>query len=509
MPTPASDRTPETEPADAPLPDVVDVAVVGSGFGGLAAAVALRKAGRDFVVLERGDDVGGTWRDNSYPGCACDVPSHLYSFSFAPNANWSRSFSPQPEILDYLRDVARRSGVLPHVRFGAEVLGARWDGRANRWRIDTARGQLSARSLVVGTGPLSEPSIPSLPGLEGFRGSSFHSARWPRDHDLTGERVAVIGTGASAIQFVPHVQRAASHLTVFQRTAPWVVPRRDRDLADGERQVFRRYPGVQRLWRSGIYWWRESWILGFERYDWLMAIGERYARFFLWRQVPDPDLRAKLTPTYRFGCKRVLLASDYYPALVQPNVDVVTDRIVEVTPEAIITEDAGGTRREHPVDTIVLGTGFRATDQPIAGRIRDDAGRSLADHWSERSMSALHGVTVAGFPNLFLLVGPNTALGHTSIVLMIEAQAAYVVDALRRMDADGIVAIEPTADAERAYADRMQRELAGTVWSTGGCASWYLDDHGRNTTLWPTFTFSYQHELARFDPGNYVAHRAG
>jgi cation diffusion facilitator CzcD-associated flavoprotein CzcO len=509
MSTVATDRVPETGPDQRPIPDAVDVAVVGSGFGGLAAAVALREAGRDFVVLERGDDVGGTWRDNAYPGCACDVPSHLYSFSFAPNADWSRSFSPQPEILDYLRDVARRYGVLPHVQFGAEVLGAGWDRDALRWRIETSRGRLTARVLVVGTGPLSEPSIPPLPGLEGFRGTAFHSARWPRDLDLTGRRVAVVGTGASAIQLVPHVQRAASHLTVFQRTAPWVVPRRDRDLADGERQMFRRFPRAQRLWRSGIYWWRESWILGFTRYEWLMAIGERYARLAMWRQVRDPGLRAKLTPSYRLGCKRVLLASDYYPALVQPNVDLVTDPIVGVTADAVVTEDDGGLRREHPVDVIVFGTGFHATDQPIAGRIRGADQRSLAQHWSERSMSALHGVTVAGFPNLFLLVGPNTALGHTSIVLMIEAQAGYVAEALRRMDADGIAAIEPTSAAERAYADRMQRELSGTVWNSGGCASWYLDDHGRNTTLWPTFTFSYRRELARFDPGSYAAHRAG
>ncbi|HXJ62597.1 MAG TPA: NAD(P)/FAD-dependent oxidoreductase [Actinomycetota bacterium] len=489
------------------LPPSVDVAVVGSGFGGLCAAVALRRAGRDFVVLERGDDVGGTWRDNSYPGCACDVPSHLYSFSFAPNPNWSRSFSPQPEIQAYLRGVARSFGVLPRVRFGAEVLGARWDPSALRWRISTTLGDLEARVLVAGTGPLSEPSIPNLPGLERFEGTTFHSAQWRHDHDLAGEQVGVVGTGASAIQFVPHVQRAASHLTLFQRTAPWVLPRRDRDLSRPERWLFRRAPAAQRLARSGIYWWRESWILGFERYDWIMAAGERYARWVLRRRVPDPALRAKLTPSYRLGCKRVLLANDYYPALGRPNVEVVTDRIVEVLARAIVTSGPGGERREHPVDTIVFGTGFHATDQPIAGRIVDGGGRSLAERWAAGGMSALNGLTVAGFPNLFLLVGPNTALGHSSIVIMIEAQVHHLVQALGRMDAGGVVAIEPDTATQAAYGEQMQRRLSRTVWNSGGCRSWYLDDHGRNTILWPTFTFTFRRELADFDPGGYVAHR--
>jgi cation diffusion facilitator CzcD-associated flavoprotein CzcO len=510
-PVPAPEVTgPLPRPASAlaasgPLPDSVGVVVVGSGFAGLATAIRLREQGRrDFVVLERAGDVGGTWRDNSYPGCACDVPSHLYSFSFAPNPEWTRSFSPQPEIQAYLQRTARERGVMPHVHLHTEVLSARWDDETTSWQVTTSRGTVTAPVLVVGAGALSEPSIPPLAGLDSFEGTRFHSASWDHGADLGGKRVAVIGTGASAIQFVPHVQREAARLTLFQRTAPWVMPRRDHPIGRVRRSVYRRVPMAQRLSRAGIYCGRETWVLGFTSARPIMRIAEHQARRLLARQVPDPVLREKLTPTFRLGCKRVLLSNDYYPALTQPNVEVVTDRIVEVKPSAVVTAGADGALTEHPTDAIVFGTGFRVTDQPMAERIVGRDGRSLAEHWEADGMSALHGVTVAGFPNLFYLVGPNTGLGHTSIVYMIESQVAYLLDALRQMKRRGLAAIEPRAQAQREENEQIQRDLEGTVWNTGGCASWYLDAQGRNTTLWPTFTFVYRRRLRSVDLSQYV-----
>ena len=488
------------------LPAAVQVAVIGSGFAGLGTAVALKRAGRsDFVVLERAEDVGGTWRDNAYPGCACDVPSHLYSFSFAPNPDWTRSFSSQPEIQAYLQRTAREHGVLPHLHTGVELLEARWDDAQRRWHLRTSRGELTAEVLVSGAGALSEPSIPDLEGLGDFAGTTFHSAAWRSDHDLAGERVAVIGTGASAVQFVPHVQRQAAHLTLFQRTAPWVLPRRDRPIPALERALYRRFPLAQKLARGGIYALRESWVLGF-RYDQrVMRLAEKEALRVLDRQVPDPGLRARLTPTYRLGCKRVLLSNAYYPALSQPDVEVVTDRIVRVLPHAVVTADAEGSETAHEVDTIVFGTGFKVTDQPIAERLVGRDGRTLAQHWERTGMQSLHGATTAGFPNLFLMVGPNTGLGHTSIVYVVETQAEYVLQALAAMDAAGVTALEPRQQVQDRWNADLQRQLAHTVWNQGGCASWYRDAEGRNTTLWPTFTFSFRRRLARFPLEAYEA----
>jgi cation diffusion facilitator CzcD-associated flavoprotein CzcO len=488
-----------------PLPERVSVAVVGTGFAGLATAVRLLQRGvRDLVILERGDDVGGTWRDNRYPGCACDVPSHMYSLSFAPNPEWTRAFSPQPEIEAYLRRTARDFGVLPHVHLRTELTGATWDDAAQCWHVETSRGSLVTDLLVLGTGGLSDPSVPALPGLNRFEGTTFHSATWDHDHDLTGERVAVIGTGASAIQFVPHVQHAAAHMTLFQRTAPWVLPRRDRAISRAERALYRRVPAAQKLNRAGIYALRESWIVAFTKQTSIMRVAEKVALWHLRRQVPDPALRAKLTPGYRLGCKRVLLSNDYYRALSRPNVDVVTDRVVQVLPHAVVSEAPDGTRTEHAVDTIVFGTGFRVTDPPVAHRVVGRDGRTLAETWAAGGMSALHGCTVAGYPNLFFLVGPNTGLGHNSIVYMIESQVGYVLDALDRMAAHGFTSVEPRPDVQDVYNHQVQHELQRTVWNAGGCSSWYLDRHGRNTTLWPTFTWTFRRQVRRFDPEEYV-----
>ena len=479
----------------------VEVAVVGSGFAGLGTAIRLKQQGRDdFVVLERASDVGGTWRDNTYPGCACDVPSHVYSFSFAPNPHWSRSFSPQPEIWDYLKRTARDFGVLPHVEFDTELLDASWSDDDQRWTLTTSQGSLTAEVLVVGTGPLSEPTTPDLPGLGTFEGTTFHSARWDHSWSAQGRRVAVIGTGASAIQFVPHVQKDAEHLVLFQRTAPWVLPRADRAISRFEQSLYARFPALQKTVRGAIYLGRESHILGFRYQQGIMKVAEVLARKNLEKSVTDPVKREKLRPHFRLGCKRVLLSNTYYRALDQANADVVTDRIVEVVPTGVVTEAADGTRTTHEVDTIVFGTGFSVTEPPVAQRI-SARGESLAQHWAGSGMQALHGLAVAGFPNLFFLVGPNTGLGHNSIVLMVEAQVGHLLQAL---DARQGGTVEARAEVQEAYNARLQGELAKTVWNRGGCSSWYLDARGRNTTLWPTFTFSFMRELATFDPAEYV-----
>jgi len=475
-----------------------EVAVVGSGFSGLAMAAGLKRGGHDdFVVLERARDVGGTWRDNAYPGCACDVPSHLYSFSFAPNPEWSSTFSPQPEIQAYLRKVARDEGLLPHVRFGCEVEDAAWDPQERVWRIATSSGTVVAGALVAGAGPLSEPSIPEIPGLADFEGTVFHSATWDHDHDLAGERVAVIGTGASAIQFVPRIQPRVAKLHLFQRTAPWIMPRPDRPITRLEREVYRRVPAAQRLMRAAISWAREGFAIPILNVR-LSGITEVAARRHLARQVPDPVLRAKLTPDYKPGCKRILVSNDYLPSLGRPNVEVVTAGIQEIRGRTIVGLD--GTERE--VDTIVLGTGFHVTDLPIAERVRGDDGRTLAEHWGG-SLAALRGTTVAGFPNLFVLLGPNTGLGHTSVVIMAEAQVGYVLRALEHRRRSGVVALAPRRAAQDRWNQGVQKRMRNTVWTAGGCASWYLDATGRNTTLWPDFAFRFRAALRRFDPAEY------
>lgn len=475
------------------------MAVIGSGFSGIGTAVRLKEAGiHDFVILERSDDLGGTWRDNTYPGAACDVPSRLYEFEFAPNPDWTRSFSRQQDIWDYLRDCAERHEVLPHVYFGHEMLCAQWDDSVGRWFIETSRGPVRSRVLVSGAGPLSEPAWPSIDGLDTFRGTVFHSAAWDHTHDLTGERVAVIGTGASAAQFIPEIQPDVRRLYVFQRTPSWVMPRHDRALTRFERRLYRKIPLLQRLVRAAIYHGREFYVIGFTIDQRLLRNFQKVAIRHLERQVADPRLRAKLTPSYTMGCKRIVLSSDYYPALTQTNVEVVTEPIREIGGRSVVTADG----REREVDTIICGTGFRATSQPIAERVYGRDGRSLADAWRD-GMRAYGGTTVSGFPNLFLLLGPNTGGGHTSVVLMAEAQMVYIREAVRYLVERGITAVDVVPEAMRRYDDAVQRRMRRTVWVRGGCDSWYLDEHGKNTTLWPSFVGSYRRRMKRFDPESY------
>ncbi|HVL94896.1 MAG TPA: NAD(P)/FAD-dependent oxidoreductase [Solirubrobacteraceae bacterium] len=479
------------------------IVIVGTGFSGLGAAIRLKQEGiDDFVVLERSGDVGGTWHFNTYPGCRCDIPSHLYSFSFAPNPDWSNTFSHQFEIQAYLKRCAADFGILPHVRFHTEMLDAAWDDDAQRWRIQTSQGDLEAQTLILGPGGLAEPKLPDVPGIESFEGTAFHSARWDHGHDLAGERVAVIGTGASAIQFVPQIAPKVAQLHVFQRTPPWITRHGGRDTRPFERRLYRRLPATQKLVRGSIWALHELLVPGLRGNRLWQAVMKAAGIKHLYGQVKDPQLRRKLKPGYAMGCKRILISNDYYPALTRPNVDVITDGIAEVRPRSIVTR-AG---QEIEVDTIIMGTGFQVTDIPIAQRIAGRGGRRLADEW-DGSPGAYLGTTIAGYPNLFLLTGPNTGLGHNSIVYMIESQLHHVIAALKAMRRAGAAAIEVKPEAQQRFVDEVQSMMPGTVWVSGGCASWYIDRHGRNTTLWPTFTFRFRERARRFDPAAYVFER--
>jgi cation diffusion facilitator CzcD-associated flavoprotein CzcO len=487
------------DPIAAP-PRHVRIGIVGAGFAGLGMAIKLKERGiTDFVIWERDPDIGGTWWANTYPGCQCDIPSHLYSFSFALNPEWRRTYATQPEIEGYLRRVVADYGLRAHVETSCAVTSAAWDEATHRWNVSTERGAYTADVLIAAPGPLSEPRVPDLPGLETFAGTTFHTANWDHDQDLTGRRVAVIGTGASAIQAVPEIQPVVESLTVFQRTPPWVVPHRDRPITDAERAIYRRLPALQRAVRAGVYAGRELLVPGLVHRPQLMHVLEKVARKHLEKHVADRALRAKLTPDYTLGCKRILPSNKWYPAITQPNVELVTDGIDHVRPDGIV--DRNG--ELHQVDTIVFATGFHVTDIRIADRITGAAGTTLADEW-DGSPQAYRGTAVAGFPNLFFLVGPNTGLGHNSIVFMIEAQVAYVMDALQTMAGANASRLEVKADAQAAYNAHIQRKLSTTVWNTGGCSSWYLDRNGRNATIWPDFTFRFWGQMRRFDPHAYA-----
>jgi len=477
----------------------VQIAIVGGGFGGLGAAIRLKQAGfDDVVILERADEVGGVWRDNSYPGCACDVQSHLYSFSFALNPGWSRSYSERPEIWAYLRRCAEDFGLLPHLRLGHELLTAAWDATCSRWQLTTSQGPFSAAVLILGSGGLSEPAIPALPGLDRFQGRLFHTARWDHSYDLAGKQVAVIGTGASAIQLIPAIQPQVARLAVFQRSAPWVLPRNERDFTLAERRLFERFPPLRRMLRGQIYATRELLVLGF-RHPWLMRRLQQGVLRQLERSVPDPILRAKLTPHYTMGCKRVLRSDDYLLAIQRPNVELITERIAELRAGSIVTADGA----ERPVDAIILGTGFQVTSQPIARQVRGRDGRTLAEHWGASPQAHL-GTAVVGFPNLFILQGPNTGLGHSSVLIMIERQIELIVATLRHMRQRGLATVEPRPAAQAAFVAEVDHAMRGTVWTTGGCKSWYLDATGRNSTLWPGFTWQFHRRLRRFNPNEFI-----
>ncbi|WP_018348114.1 flavin-containing monooxygenase [Longispora albida] len=469
-----------------------DVIIIGAGFAGLGMAIALKKAGRDgFLLLEKAPDLGGTWRDNTYPGCACDIQSHMYSYSFEQNPSWTRMFPRQQEIWDYLRHCAGKYGITPHIRYGSEVREATWAG--DHWELVTTSGDRhTARAVVLGIGALHVPRYPEIKGLDSFGGRAFHSARWDNGLDLTGKRIAVIGTGASAVQFVPQIAKVAARVDVYQRTPPWVIPKPDRRLTRAEQAVFRALPAVQRLYRASIFWRLESRALGFV-HPRLMGVAAAVARWHMRRQVKDPALRAELTPDYTIGCKRILISNDYYPALTRPNVSLITDEIREVTPDGIVTD------RLREADVIVYGTGFHVTDALDGQTITGPAG-TLGEAWRD-GMSAHLGISIAGFPNAFVLLGPNTGLGHNSVVYMIEQQVRYVMQALELLDRASAIEVRP--EVQRRFAAEIQSRLDSAVWNTG-CRSWYLDEHGVNRTIWPGFAWQYRNRVRRLDPADYV-----
>jgi len=476
------------------------VLIIGTGFAGLGMAIRLKQSGfHDFTILEQAPSLGGTWRDNTYPGAACDVPSPLYSFSFEPNPRWSRLFAPQKEILDYLEHCADKYGIRDHIRFGCGVRRAVFDEKSGLWEVRTSDGQtLRARALVAGCGGLSKPSFPDIPGLKDFQGKVFHTARWDHGHALDGQRVAVIGTGASAIQVVPAIASKVASLKLFQRTPPWIIPKPDPSFSARTQQVFAQVPFVQALTRTFIYWLLEAFALGFVIDPRLMKPRQNQALGYLARAVKDPALREKLTPKYTIGCKRILFTNDYFPAVQRENVEVVTDTIDRIVPHGVVTKD--GVTRD--VDVLVLATGFQASEACAPFEVIGCDGRNLDQTWRNGAEAYL-GTTVSGFPNFFTIVGPNTGLGHSSMVFMIESQVAYILSALQRMRRDSLDRVEVRPEVQRQYNDKLHARFPRTVWNSG-CVSWYRTKSGKNTTLWPGFTFEFRRRTRRFDVENYA-----
>ena len=473
------------------------IAVIGTGFGGMAAVIELKKRGfDDIVVFEKGDDVGGVWRENTYPGAACDVPSPFYSYSFEPNPRWPHRFSRQPAILDYMRHVADKYDVRRHVRFRTEVRGASYDDSAGRWTVDLSDGeQVVVDVLVSAVGQLSRPAFPAIAGAETFAGRAFHSAEWDHDVDLAGKRVAVIGTGASAIQLVPAIQPEVGHLTVFQRTPPYIIPRPDREFSPLHHKVFERVPATQLVERATWYGVVEglsvAWVYSKPLAAAIKARSKRHMR----KQTREkPGLFEKVWPDYQIGCKRILFSDDYLPALAQPNVDLVSDGIQQITPTGVVTADGF----EHEVDVIVWGTGFKATEFLSPMSIKGASGRDLHDEWKDGAR-AYYGMTVPHFPNLFVLYGPNTNTGGGSIIYFLEAQARYLGDYVAHLAASGApLAVRP--EVEQEYDERIQAQLSESVWTQ--CSSWYRNANGRITTNWPTLGIQYKTQ-AKFDPADY------
>lgn len=476
------------------------IAIIGTGFGGLGLAIRLKQSGlNDITLFEKASDVGGVWRDNTYPGAACDVPSHLYSFSFEQDRGWENRFGKAKEIHNYLRHCADKYEIRPHIRFNTEITGADFDESRGLWLVKTATGEvIEAEILVSAVGQLSLPAYPKLKGIETFKGKAFHSAKWDHDYDLTGKRVAVIGTGASAIQFVPEIAKQIAHLEVYQRSAPYVIPKPDRIYPPVERGLFKKIPVLQSLDRAWQYSSHEIKLLGFTTYVNKTSLAEYIFQNHIRDVIKDHKLRHRLTPDYPIGCKRILISNQWYKTLVMPNVDVVSEHIEEVVPTGIKTQDG----QLHEVDAIIYGTGFAATDFLAPMQITGLGGRQLKDAWKNGAEAYL-GLTVSGFPNMYMLYGPNTNLGHNSIVYMIESQVNYILDAIRTLSKKGLRYTDLRADVQNDFNKTIQERMKSTIW-VQGCTSWYQTADGKNTNNWPGFTLEYRNRTRKFDAQNYT-----
>ena len=480
---------------------MVTTLIIGSGFSGLAVAALLDRAGiRDWLILERGAEIGGTWRDNTYPGCACDIPAPLYSYSFAQNPHWTELFARQPEILDYLLAFVEGRGLRSRISTGCDVASARWDERTGMWDVRTTQGEsYRSRFLISAVGLLHRPKIPPIHGIEGFRGELFHSARWNHVYDLRGKKVVVVGTGASAVQFVPAIAAQVSSMVVFQRTPAWILPKHNRVFNQCHQLLAKLLPPYRWYHRAKLYWVHEQRASGFIDVTAINGKTVSYALRNLERGIDDPELRAALTPNYALGCKRLVISSDFYPALRRPNVELVAEGVAEFYPGGVI--DSSGRRIE--ADCVILGTGFDAQDALTEMKLVGRGGRTLADVWA-RGMTAYLGTVVPSFPNFFIMMGPNTGLGHNSQIVMIEAQARYIVRAIRKARRSRR-SIEVRSDVANSFASWLDGRMASTVWNAGGCTSWYLDSRsGKNTLLWPSTTIDFLKRTARVRASDYV-----
>lgn len=488
-----SQRGPKNEPRK------VQIIILGAGMGGLGMAAKLRRAGLDsFTILEKGSDVGGTWRDNHYPGSGCDVPSHLYSFSFEPKLDWSRKFAKQPEIHDYQLQLTRKYGLRPFIRFNTEVSEARFDEATGLWHVSTVGGETFTANMVVSAlGQLNRPAFPKIEGDESYKGTKFHSARWDHDYDLNGKNVCVIGNGASAIQFVPEIVDQVKKLSIFQRSPNWVVPKADRPYTDIEQKLFQRFPFLVKLHRWMIYLTLERNYLAFIRDSLFSKLFEKAGRKELDTYIADPKLKEILTPDYPAGCKRVLISNDWYPAIAKPNCETLTSPIARITEDAVVTADGVS----HPADAIIYSTGFQTMDFLAPMKVTGLGGQDLNAAWREGA-EAHRGVAVSGFPNFFMLYGPNTNLGHNSIIFMLECQINYILQVVDTLQNPKLRWIDVHKHSQKGFNEELQKDMQKTVWA-GGCSSWYKNEAGKVTNNWSSFTTKYWWQMRHLDLDEY------